>query len=409
MRNGRVCVGPLREDQAAAAQDRRVLQRDASALAAGEQLTLRQALDRVCEAARRRGVSDRTRRAMFDSHSRHLLRSLGDSLPLSALVDGERIRAMVLASRRAGRQATTVWGKDCWLLSHALREAGLPDPVPTLRAEMRVNYKRVPTEVVYFDAQELRGLVQRILEGTGVAPAKLPALEIRQADADLVVFLALTGVRAGELGRLTVGDVDLGRCRCRIREAKDRSHPRTIQLPRSSAALLERIVQRATQGRDSEGRRRRMLPLIPNGERHVTRRLSFWQKRLGENRLTARNLRHTFGTLLIQNAGAAPTEAMAALGHRRIATTSRYVSAVGARAGVIAEQLGRALDVPAESAAEHAAPPARVLPQGAGDGVAVAADVARNSPDQILAHTCGSAEGLTTGRDPLTARAGTPD
>lgn len=129
----------------------------------------------------------------------------------------------------------------------------------------------------------------------------------------------------------------------RIREAKDRAHPRTIDLPTSSLSMLERTVARA---RSQAGAAARDPLLLPDAEHEIARRLGRWQKLIGEPRLSARNLRHTFGTLLLQSAGASPTEAMAALGHRRIGTTGRYVAAVGARARVLAEQLGQALMPP---------------------------------------------------------------
>ncbi len=334
-RAGRAAVGPWRDEQHAAAKDRIAIEERAGAFRAARGRTLGQALEAVTEEARRRGVSERTLVGMFDSHRRYVARVLGADVALAELVDGQRIRAFVVAAARAGRAGNTIWGKDLWIVSRAFRLAGLPDPIPELRREMRANVKRVPAEITFLEAGELRELLQRMRTGAVAAGRRAPPPHVCERDADLVELLAQTGIRAGELGRVRVADVDLRRAKVRVRFAKDRGHPRTLELPATARVLLERIVARAKTAGEQL--------VLRNGERLVGRRLRCWQTLLSEPRLTARNLRHSYATNLLQAAGATPTEVMDALGHRRMSTTSRYVAAVGVRAKELAEKLATAL------------------------------------------------------------------
>jgi integrase len=156
-------------------------------------------------------------------------------------------------------------------------------------------------------------------------PRVLPA---RQADADLVEFLASTGVRSGELGRVRLADVDIERGIVHVATPKDRGNPRDLVVAPSLAPVVQRLVQRA-EALAGEGANpgRLLVPAVESWLGNIGRR---WQVRLRDRRLSGRALRHTFVTGLLVS-GVNPNDARDLAGHKSLKTTDRYTHLVSGR------------------------------------------------------------------------------
>jgi integrase len=342
----RATVGRLRDDQAEAAADRALLEQHGSAFRAAKGLRLGEALDQVLAEARRRGVAQNTLRALR-SHARWLGTRLGVDRPLGELAVAEIVQDLVVEARQAGRAASTIWRKDCRLLSQAFGLAELPDPVPAVRKAMQRTAlgKIVEPRLVFFDLAEIGPLIDRIRSGPVAVGRVAPDPETRAADADLIEFLATSGARVGEACRIRVEDVDLARGRVDVLAAKDRSHPRALPVPARARPALQRLVERAraaTAAGENPGRL-----LLPDGERGLEAVFRRWRSLLEEGRLSGRNLRRSYLTGLA-TAGASLNAIMALAGHRRASTTSRYVAAAGRELDDLAERVGAAIGAAAE-------------------------------------------------------------
>lgn len=346
---GRTRVGRLRDDQALAVADRALLAQHDAAFRSARGLTLREALDQVLAAARRRGVAPNTLAATA-SHARFLERELGGQRALAALADADIVQDLVLRARGLGRAAATIWRKDLRLLSAALALAELPDPVPAVRRAMQRTAvgKIAEPRLVVFDLAELAALIGRVRTGAVVAGRTAPDPAICERDADVLELLAVTGARVGEVCRVQLADVDLPRGRVHVRLAKDRGHPRALPVPTRARAGLDRLVGAARAAVVAGTNPDRVL--LPDGERGLEAVFRRWRSLLSEPRLCGRNLRRTYLTGLATT-GASLNAIMALAGHRRASTTSRYVAAAGRELDDLAERFADALAAtPQESA-----------------------------------------------------------
>lgn len=329
---GRVLVGVLRPTQDMAALDAEEMRRDAEGTRRAAVMTVAQAGEMVVDAARRRGVLERTARDDYGTRLRSLVRLVGGETKLEQLTDVEEVKRLALRARESGLTAATVVQKLLPFLSLCFREAGVRDPVPAARRELRQTLKPAAPAMPFFLPAELVDLLARMRDWRPT-PAHTDTADSIEADADLVAFVAATGVRAGELGRVRIDDVDLARGRVEIAEPKDRGNPRVAVVGDALRPVLERVVARAEQMAAAGANPLRLI--VPGSEVVLYETCRRWRDRLRVRHLSGRALRHSYGTGLLLR-GAALNEVMHALGHRRVSTTSKYVHALGQRQASLA-------------------------------------------------------------------------
>jgi integrase len=353
----RVMTGPWHERQELAVEDRRQLILNRERLP-DRVLTFGDALARVVADARERGLPEATVRKHYVCHTDYLSRVWRVDLRMVE-IDAAQVRMFVRqAVEEWGRSPNTLRQKDLPILEQCYRAAGLKSPVAAVRAEMRSLLKPRPPRMKFFEPAQVVELIDRmrnaelwhpkpcegcekldeaaaagcqVCGGWGTVddhdrpPRSLPA---READADLVEFLASTGVRSGELGRVRLEDVDLERGAVHVAVPKDKGNPRDLVVPPSLAPVVERLVRRA-EGLAAEGANpgRLLVPSVESWLGNIGRR---WQVRLRDRRLSGRALRHTFVTGLLVS-GVNPNDARDLAGHKSLKTTDRYTHLVSGR------------------------------------------------------------------------------
>jgi integrase len=300
-------------------------------------VTLGEGLAAVLAEQAMRGRASPRSRAATEATTRVLLSAWQPELPLASITSRE-LDWYLQAAIAKGRSITSVLQKDIPLLRRAMMLGGASWPVDWVRPRL----PRRPMSVL--TPQEVRLILDRLREPTAPDPAsqvRATWLDARAHHADLIELLWLTGLRSGELARLTLGDVDPQRCCLRVTNHKDAgvldASVDEIQLPESAQALLERLVARAKGGSSRPADSRK---LIPGGEHFLDLALKRIGARLGEPRLSGRTLRHSFVSAVLQTTGdMALTRDLAR--HRSVATTTRYVHALqgdqrAARAALVA-------------------------------------------------------------------------
>jgi integrase len=166
-----------------------------------------------------------------------------------------------------------------------------------------------------------------------------------------VAALAYTGMRAGEVTALRVGDVDFARGVIRVsRSLSPGKHGELVeQSPKSHKsrevpliAALRPYAEDAARGKQPDD----LLFAGPDGGRltnHNLRRAVNWdalRTAIGRPDLRVHDLRHTFATILF-DAGASAPDVQATLGHSSLQVTERYSRAregVALRAGAVLDQ-----------------------------------------------------------------------
>lgn len=337
----RQITGPWRATPGAASKDVERLRRAEVAVYSGPLDELGPALERVAIDAKARGLQPITIERQLQAHAKFLLSYWEADAPLLALTVDE-IEGFVRAALEHGRAPATLKTKDLPLLDAAFRLAGFESPIPEVRKRMRAVLKARTLEPRAPSFEEIGEVLRRIR--TERFTHKLRGheqeteLEGRERHAALIELLACTGIRAGELERLELEDVDLERGSIAVRKAKDRANPRVLPIPSSIVPSL-----------------RRLLASVPPGQRPfpdmstLGARLARWRKRLGAPWLNARALRHAYATKLADS-GASLAAVMKGMGHREPRTAARYIDASQGRLEAHAEVLGEAL-------AAAAAPP----------------------------------------------------
>ena len=130
------------------------------------------------------------------------------------------------------------------------------------------------------------------------------------ADADLIEFLFLTGLRRSELGRIQIGDVRLPQARIWV-QGKRRDEE--VQLSRDAVQIARRMIGDRTEG-----------PLYAAGLSGFAACFRRWKAKLEEPRLHAHALRHSFVTALVE--AGHPVDVVKELArHRAVATTLKYM------------------------------------------------------------------------------------
>lgn len=271
------------------------------------------------------GLSERSLKAL-DHQEAFLLKHWKADAPLAA-IDASDIGALIGKALKPDdederpRSPNTILDKDLVYIARLLKIAGLPTaPVDVARDETRQHLKRQPPRMEWFEPEKVREIVDRMRhEVFKDKRGRVLTLDAREFHADIVLLFATTGIRSGELSRLTVDDVNLDRQVVRI-ISKDRGHPRDAQILSVAIEPLERLVARAVKAGEKK--------LVPGGERFLSVMFARWKARLGETKLSGRALRHSFGSFVFHMARN-PAEAKAVLGHRSMATTQRYLHELG--------------------------------------------------------------------------------
>jgi integrase len=225
---------------------------------------------------------------------------------------------------------------------------------PALYSDRRREPDRGP--LAFYSPEQIEELARSLAAGAHRDPLR-PAVSSEEIetrarenaqDGELVRIAAYAGLRRGELVALRWRDVDFAGRKIIVRRAlsgdtelrstKSR-RAREVPLPDQAAAALDRLSRRGEFiGLDDNvfanrlGRR-----LDPSALR---RRYERARDAAGLEPLRFRDLRHTYGTLLVAG-GIDLASVKAAMGHSRITTTERYLHA--RPAGELADRFTRAL------------------------------------------------------------------
>lgn len=164
------------------------------------------------------------------------------------------------------------------------------------------------------------------------APRALSAQELRRllreayACANLlhravVVVLAYTGLRAGELCALRLEDLSLGQRRGEFVVRGKGARLRRVPLPPEARQVLREYLGRRGESPWPELFVGQRGPLTPAGVWAIVRQVA---RGAGLQGVTPHILRHTYATRLLREAGADLVMVAELLGHRSLATTARY-------------------------------------------------------------------------------------
>ena len=331
--DGKQVVGSLRDSQEDAYADRQKMAGTRAVLPRAI-LTLGEAIDAVIASGEARGLPPETIAKTFRAHGNYLLRYWRRDTPLTR-IDEKEIEWFIAEAQKTvdeegqpkrGRSPNTLKQKDLPLLRRCFEIAELPVPAftsPRLRAP----------ELHYFEMDEVATLLDRIRnEALRDDNGKDVHAHARERHADLLQLVAQSGVRSGELGRITGADVDLRRGRIRIQEPKDRANPRYIEITPGLLPVVKRLVPKTPEDK-----------LVPGGMATISNLCRHWKRRLNEPRLNARALRHSFCTAQLA-AGVPLNQVQSLMGHRSIRSTDRYVHAIDSGRAQAAALLDRFFD-----------------------------------------------------------------
>lgn len=315
--DGRQVVGSLRLTQDDAYEDRQRME-GTRAVLPKEILTLGVAIDAVIADAKARGVPEDTILKTYQAHGNYLLKFWRAETALTE-IDAQEIEWFITEAGKSvdeedkpkpSRSPNTLKQKDLPLLRRCFEVAELPVP-PFTAPKLR------PPELRFFEMKEIAALIDRIRrEEFKDKNGTVIAVTARERHADLLQLVAQSGVRPGELGRIAGVDIDVKRRRIRIREPKDRSNPRYIEI---TPALLP-VVKRLMPANAEE-------LIVPGGMNTISNLCRHWKRRLKEPRLSGRILRHSFCTAQLA-AGVPLNQVQSLMGHKSIRSTDRYVHAI---------------------------------------------------------------------------------
>lgn len=155
--------------------------------------------------------------------------------------------------------------------------------------------------VEWLEADELRAILDRLRRE-------------RPDDADVVLLIALSGLRRSEVARVRAVDVDAV---ARVLWVTGKRRREPLPIHPDLLPVIARLLER------SGG-----TCLVPGGAEAVKRVLRRCAKHIGDPRLRAHVLRHSFATMLIR-AGERPDIVQSLMRHRSYAMTLRYFHALG--------------------------------------------------------------------------------
>lgn len=188
-----------------------------------------------------------------------------------------------------------------------------------------------------FTGQEIADILARIRQQAQKLPEHGPLRTTRLAQAAIIEFLFLTGMRKGEVARLELDDLDRAACTIHVR---GKVRPRTLAASERVIALWDQLAKARSAHREqlrAAGKLAHASRLIPNGDVWIRESLRRQAKALGDRRLHAHALRHSLATDLVERAEL--TTVQHVLGHRKIEMTARYVHARSSRIRVAMESV----------------------------------------------------------------------
>ena len=253
-----------------------------------------------------------------------------------------------------------------------------PDTLLNARASGAWSMPKVVAKTRYLSLSEYQQVydyldpgrpVESMLRSGATGAAYVPMgqrYEARQTSQDLLIALAMTGGRWGEVARLTWAQVDLDRGVLRVWGAKSRKE-RLAPLPGPAKAMLARRLAARVEGQEvvfpgTDGGFRSPSSCQPILRAMQAVGLNTPEMVARHGKATVHSLRHTFASLLLQN-GAEMAEVQEALGHSTLHMTRRYThlarhksaSRLGAILTRIASRDGEAMASPAAGPSQPAA------------------------------------------------------
>lgn len=254
----------------------------------------------------------------YTNHARPLFAGLGGDAVFVHRLTAQDVRGYVDARLAAGVNASTIVGKELFVLRR-LRKLALEkgyilpiDPFAGLRLP------KFRTGRFDFMTKERVAECVAAMRANGKGKAAW--------HADLVELLFATGIRRAELSRLRVRDIQFDNGRIEI-------DGKTGLRYQSFGVTLEPVLRRLVAKAQRDGR-------IISSFRVVEKACERWQKKLSEPRLMPHVLRHSYGTFMASRVS--PFDLMGLMGHTTLAQTSRYYHARGdaVRGALDALQLG---------------------------------------------------------------------
>jgi len=275
----------------------------------------------------------------YKNHARILFAGLGGETLELHNIGAASITGYVQKRRAAGVAASTIVGKELFVLRRMLKLARI------------AGYPLPPDPFVGLRLPKVRGGRFDVLTQDRVAQlvAAMRAYPRGKGTwhADLVELLFSTGLRRAELERLRVADIDMDAGRIRV---DGKTGVRYQPFGRALEPVLRRLVAAAQE----DGR-------LVVSYRTIEQLFRHWQDRLKEPRFSAHVIRHSYATAMASRVS--PFELMALMGHRSLTQTSRYFHAGGESVREVLNSLQ--LGPPARARRTAAPSPPKAPPEAA--------------------------------------------
>lgn len=270
------------------------------------------------------GLAPGTRQAYL-RHARALLSHCHDSPPThlrgltpEKVADFARRSVFRLKPSSSRLPVTATRAFLRYLVARDMVPSGLENAVPTVRQwKLATLPRHLPA-----------GIVARALESPSGGP--------RLRDRAILLLLARLGLRAGEVSRLSLDDIDWREGRVVVRAGKsgrERMLPLPAEVGRAVARYLGRNRPASSSRRVFLGCLAPHFPLAPGAVSEIARRALLRAGARGP-RLGAHSFRHSAATEMVRR-GVSFKEVADVLGHARLETTAIYAKLDAARlAGV---------------------------------------------------------------------------
>ncbi|MCR9244576.1 MAG: site-specific integrase [bacterium] len=258
-----------------------------------------------------------------------------DPEALVAQVTADDVRALIRSRRTRDKLGANGIRQDLRVLHRVLAVGGFPPDRNPARKRTKSDPHGVdwPEEKQpdrpFFTMRQIAKAEASIRESGN------PAAEFH---ADLIVFLAVTGLRSFELSRLRQGDVefDTERGGGAIRVQGKRGGVRRVAFHEQDAPIVRRLLGRAVDG-----------PIIaPSSLSTILKR---WSKKLDLPGFSARALRRTFATDMADGSDLRTIQSQ--LGHSQLTTTQKYLGEQPELARAAAERRSQRLRSEGEASA----------------------------------------------------------
>ncbi|MBI4021306.1 MAG: tyrosine-type recombinase/integrase [Candidatus Aenigmarchaeota archaeon] len=287
--------GPMRASQEEAYQDFLAMRGHRQELPKAV-LTLKEAIDRLIEVSRNKGLAEQTIEDHYRARGKLFLSAWAPDTLLSR-IDRKEVEWFIKVRREKHSVTDSTIYHDLAVLHRLFEVTGTPNPVKDVERPKPREAKRA-----FFTKAEVEQVIAKV-RGSGLPASK--------RHADVLTLLFATGMRATEVERLRVKDVELGHGRIWVR---GKNKPRELPI----ASHLRPVLARLVKDGDPEE------PIIPGGAYYLARMCKVWQARLKLPALSARALRHSFATALLD--GGCPVHvAQQLMGHADLETTARYL------------------------------------------------------------------------------------